>query len=316
MCCGHITDFRLDKIRNKSYECKACLDKEISRYYTDIGLTVVERPFVVGCVNRSRGSRYVKFNSCGHFKEVQIVHAKEGIVACKECMEEKVVSEFLSLGYTVIPSVDNTIQKRYTRLVRINKCGHLKELQLVHAQEGHVGCKECITNRLEKEAISAGIYLLGASVNKNRNCRNYKLPCGCSHDFYTSNVEKGCWNCSKCNTTHLDKESSIYLYEIKSGDYSWLKLGYSHNSEYRKNSYGLDNTAECLLLFNRKLPTGRLAKRIEQNIHKSLCEYRLPREDMKLFMSANGHTECYPISMKGEILDVLMLETECEYHNN
>lgn len=308
MCCGHITDFRVDRVKSKSYECKVCLEKEISKYYSDIGLTIVDRPSTVGEISSTRGSRYVKFDKCGHFKEVQIVHAKEGIVSCKECLENKVVSEFQLLGYTVVhPSTPNN--KKCTRLVRINKCGHFKEVQLVHAQEGHVMCKECLTTRLIDEAKIAGIEFIGESVNKKKGYKNYKLPCGCTLDLHSSNIAKNSWNCNKCNTTYLERESSVYLYKITKGNYSWLKLGYSCNTNHRKNTYGLDDISECLLLFNHKLPTGRLAKEIEQSIHRIVSEHRLSKMDMKLLMKANGHTECYPLSMEDEILNILSEKT-------
>ena len=81
------------------------------------------------------------------------------------------------------------------------------------------------------------------------------------------------------------------------GPDEWLKLGYAKNIDFRTSRYGLPSDAEVSVLASRPFDTGKEAQEFEQSLHTKYSRKRLSADEMAIFHSQSGQTECYPVQM-------------------
>ena len=79
---------------------------------------------------------------------------------------------------------------------------------------------------------------------------------------------------------------------------NWLKLGYSEDVARRVCQYGLPVNYVVSHVCVRRFATGNEAHALEQLIHKTFESERLPKEEMNIFHTKSGASECYPIELQ------------------
>ena len=117
-------------------------------------------------------------------------------------------------------------------------------------------------------------------------------------------MRTGNFRCQVCEDYFYTQPSNTYLLHIKAGPDEWLKLGHAKNIKFRTTRYGLPSDAEVSVLATRPFDTGKEAQEFELFLHSKHRRKRLSADEMVIFHSQGGHTECYPIQM----VDTLIAE--------
>lgn len=217
-----------------------------------------------------------------------------------ERCREKYEKEAILVGLKYIGGSDKGLE--YRRYVR-EKCNHILDILPANVRKDNFLCGQCLQLKYETEAKDCGIVFM----NKvSRGINNYKLDCGHTQNIHISAVRNNEWLCRKCNKTYFELPSSLYLLQMKSQDFSWLKLGYTNNLKVRVRSYKLINT-EWNLLNIVPVPTGSQAIKIEQSLHSKYFKDRLNPNVMKNYHSQDGYTECYPTHLLDKFLEELKI---------
>jgi hypothetical protein len=240
---------------------------------------------------------------CGH--EAQYVTTsirKYESVRCKQCDEANLVEESTAAGLVLLGPGKDKNYRTYRRI----ECGHEAQYTLHSIREcGSVRCKQCDDKRFAEDAAKAGLVLLGPG--KDRFYRNYRWQsCGHEAGYQLGAVRNGHVRCQVCDATAWSKPSNIYLLQFAADDgNTWLKLGVSSNIDYRISRYGLlDEVRLIERLATIPFETGKAATAVEKALHISLRKHRIHSGQMKDYMKS-GHTECYPVTMRDEILEAL-----------
>ncbi len=262
-------------------------------------------------IGRDENHRLYKFIKCGHIQEIDLrkVRAQKGFV-CRACDEEFLKAEAKEIGLIYIGNHKNKGYKKY----KFQSCGHSlierstnirKNLQNSKSKR----CNECLSIRLNKEAKSAGLELLGPG--RSFYFREYKFKaCGHIQQITTNNVARKVFECQTCNKqSRHNKPSEIYLLKLKHKDFMWLKLGYSNNINSRIVDYGLPKNTSINILITKDFELGKEAYKHERKIHKKLFKKRLSPSLLKKY-HVSGYNECYPVEMEKELLK----EIKCISH--
>jgi len=297
--CNDYFDYYISGMR-KMFEdglkvnCPCCFKNELLAVQKDMDTSKIEF--------HSRGTYTFKYNKCGHV-QTQKLHSllKRESKKCFECVEEdhKITADNRGLVF---------LGKAGTKMYNYSfkDCGHIRALSCTDVRQGNFKCTECFKIKLEKEAISSNLILVGEPENKNANYRQYKtLCCGNTQDIITGNVRFNAWVCHNCKTTAFNLPSSLYLLKLTSPTTSWLKLGYSKNIKSRIIKYGLIPEIQSDILYSFDAGTGENAVKIEKKIHKKYYQLRIDPEVMRPFFINSGFTECYPLSMLHLLLEEL-----------
>lgn len=258
--------------------------------------------------------RLYRFNSCGHTRFLRYAAVSANRVKCKECQHIKRVKEASEKDLEFIREpleeyAENC--KADYGLYKFKSCGHSKLIQASKVRKGKFKCTECSDNRIKQEATLAGLTIIRkADVSDNISSiperhREYNLyqfkTCGHTQFISEGNVRLKNLSCRSCNATQSSTPSSVYLLSIKARGFEWLKLGVSNNIDFRKNNYSKAGDLDCKLLAKIDTKTGKLATRVEKEIHKIFKSSRLCPKLMKNYMTRSGFTECYPSHMEAEI---------------
>lgn len=184
------------------------------------------------------------------------------------------------------------------------KCGHEKDLTPQNVRKNQVQCKQCIFEKFGLLEKSSGLTVI-EKIDRNSNL--YRLGCGHIQLIYKSAILNGEWLCRSCNKTHFDLPSHLYLLSIKSNsdNFVWLKLGYSNNLNLRIKRYNLKDNCTVTKLITVPISSGLRAIRLEKQIHTYLFNSRLQPDAMKKYHLTDGYTECYPMSLKTDILSII-----------
>jgi hypothetical protein len=226
-----------------------------------------------------------------------------------ERMRNQYELEAMSAGLEYLGGADAEFPPAYRKYRKV--CGHIANMLPSHVRVYKGACKICISEKLEREAEKEGLTIIEKVFSKRYL---YQLPCGHSQEIYTSAVRTGEWICNKCNLTHFDSPSVLYLFEIVASDgFSWLKLGYSGNTPLRICRYGLVD-CELSIIFMLPFQTGRDVIKYEKKLHTQLLKDRLDPTVMKQYHTRDGYTECYPIQLKQTILELVNERLENENH--
>ena len=78
----------------------------------------------------------------------------------------------------------------------------------------------------------------------------------------------------------------------------------ARNPDTRKSGYGLNPQARIVEKSRIELKTGYDANRFEQKLLRMYRSKRLLSEDIRHMMKS-GHSECFPVSMKKELIGAL-----------
>lgn len=297
--CGHFRNIATGDVRDGQFTCTECSHNEFVEACTANNLTYISKAIDDGRYNKGE-FRYVRFNACGHEKNISRMRLLNGGKPhCNICEEVELTSYAKSLGMTFVKYVGNT-----RRLFIIDKCGHEKTLGLSNLKAGSVYCEPCAVDRFKQEAKESGLEYIGDCASKDR--RLYKTPCGCINEYRICHVRIGHWTCRTCEKGFRDYPNNIYLYRLKSGSFEWLKLGHGKNPNKRKYDYSLADGVCIELVTMLEVSTGKFAEDTEKALHRKYKKFNIDKTFMKQFMTESGFTETYPI----ELLDTLISEIE------
>ena len=286
--------------KHKEAKCSKCESERLSLEAEQGGLQIIGK----------QGRDYIYKLPCGHSKVISGKCVRTGGWRCTECYEEKIKESALNFGFEYI---GDSPKGPHYRLCRVIACGHLKDVQ-VHdiTNRPRKGiCKECIELKHKEEAVLADLELVGMPDNNDPNYRKYRTNC-CSteHDFMVTHVRRNSYTCPACGNSHLDNFSDLYLYKMTNGNLSWLKLGFSNNVSRRLAEYDLVEGTSSELLKTTRVPTGRIAIKLEKMLHSKFKQNKLDSTEMRKYFNVSGFNECYPL----EMLDTLLGELEKIQH--
>jgi uncharacterized protein len=293
--CGHEAEYEPGAVRNGRVRCQACLDQKLIDEATNAGLVLLG-------TGKSAHYRTYRWLSCGHEAEYQIFAVRTGAVRCQICLDQKLVDEADAAGLVLLgPGKVHTY-----RTYRWQACGHEAEYRLDHVRIGGVRCQTCLDQKLVDEATNAGLLLLGPG--KRTGYRTYRWQsCGHEAECRPVQVRIGRISCQECDATAWSKPSNIYLLQFAADDGNiFLKLGVSNNIDNRIKTYGLIDSVKLVEhIVTIPTDTGKEATLLEKSLHTKLRKHRIHPDQMKDYLTISGHTECYPVTMRDEILKAL-----------
>lgn len=277
--CGHESEILTNNVRKNKPLCKECYENSTSRRLESSGVQYLN------------GQSY-RVVQCGHVVTIKYPRMLTGKFECKECLNDINKQLADSKGLEMLgDSNRGSLYKRY----RVVTCGHHVELQKSNIKHGKFSCCVCLKEKLSNEATQVGITLVGES-SKGAVYREYLFPCGHSSHLKVEKVRDNLVNCFVCGDTSWTKPSNTYVFKLTDGESEWLKIGYARSVNYRKTRYGLPRTTECVLLLTKSHATGRDAALHEDEIFKSISQWKLPADRMKKYLTMSGATECYDIA--------------------
>lgn len=145
--CGHILELYKAKVEsNKLILCSECLTEE---RYKVASVNNYEILHVSG--KRSK----IRFNLCGHTKDLLSAQLLKGNAVCRECLEEEYQASISPHGLVTLSGSYRVLAGTY-RKFRL-PCGHSKQLRIDHARDGVWTCDECGDGYLTKPS---NVYLL------------------------------------------------------------------------------------------------------------------------------------------------------------
>lgn len=295
LSCGCTARLRHCHVKINNFICVECRDRKQKLKEESFGLTAIERiDYKITKYHRQE---------CGHILEMN----RDFLSGfCKVCQEEKYAKEAEENGLEIISEVKEGY--RY-RMYRFKACGHTQIIARCNVKTGNFKCQQCHDYRLEQEASSVGLTIVGKSTdNKNRL---YLAECGHILDIQTASVRSNEWTCHICKDTYILKPNNLYLLEVESLEdgFKFLKFGFSRNVEKRITSYG----AKCCktnILKVLPVPTGEVAHILESKIHSNFKSHNLEHGKMRDYLVVSGFTECYGIELKDAILNEIEIIEE------
>lgn len=270
--------------------------------------------------DESFGKSYKNYNlysfiDCGHTQHICTANVRTGEFQCRHCIDIKVKTDAENAGLTFIRKSDRAdlafgkAHRKYN-LYTFNKCGHTSYIHVQQVRDKSFTCHCCVDEKYKHEAEISGLEFLHSTDKsfgksyKDYNTYRFK-DCGHVQDIRYYDVHHKTFECRKCKGTRHSRPSNVYVYKIRSGDFTWLKLGFSYDLLFRKSSYDLPDDCEVDLVFAKETLTGQKARAIEQAVHEKFKTSKLCRDLMVNYMRKSGFTECYPLHLLDDILKEL-----------
>lgn len=262
---------------------------------------------------------------CGHTLDLCTGNVRKtskagGTFKCCKCYAEKEEEFKNNKGLDFIRQYEGNDFARPNRYshFRFIDCGH-EVIALRHrVKNSDFRCEKCIIENHVSLAYKRGLEYLGNASDTSLPNRfsNYKFKdCGHTRDIDRVCVERNNFKCHVCKTTFLTQKSNLYVYKISTDDSVFLKFGYGKNVKSRIREYGLPEGCKAELLVSYSIESGRIALRLEQEIHREYSEYNLHHNEMRKYFRLTGHTECYPLEVKDAIISTIRNKVE-ELHGN
>jgi len=321
--CNHEQFICKYKAQIGRFTCRACADEKSTFEIKEAGLTLVTRGDPEYGEKASDYSLYI-IDNCGHTKTISRGAVRSKQFICQVCTESKFDKEAADKNLTMIRTNEETGEllpyKYGDRLYLFNKCGHKKNINMEDVRTGHFWCNECQDLKIENEAKAVGLdYLRKATIDdmstevKNHGFFRFK-SCGHEQAISKTAVRSGHFKCNICNVSSKYKPSYVYLYRIETDGFSWLKLGFSSNPEFRGKKYQISADYKSTLIDVINFGTGTEANKAERGLHNLFKNYRLDSEYMKKYMTCSGFTECYPLEIEPELISELLKIKELNGH--
>ena len=312
--CGHEQFMCNSKVKKGITFCWTCSVNKADAYTKNAGLTFLRKINDFSDKKYAEINRY-SFNACGHEQNIQRSRVKTGQFVCQTCIELNYDKVAESQGLTMIRNDEITGEllpfKFGSRLYLFNNCGHKKSIKIDDVRSGRFMCNECQAVKIENEASNANLtYLRKATIDdmsteiKNHGFFRFN-DCGHEQALSKTAVRTGQFKCNTCNVSSKFKPSSVYLYKIETQYFSWLKLGFSSNPEFRGKKYNIATEYNSTLLSLIEFSTGEAANKFERSLHNLFKSYRLDAGYMKKYMKCSGFTECYPVDLELQLLSEL-----------
>lgn len=254
------------------------IEEKHEREAQENGLTLISHEKV-------KVTKLYRFNDCGHEKRLQPGHVRDGVIKCRICEESNYREICRKNGILII--AHNITSNPNDKLIRFEDCGHEKIATLSRCKTGNVMCTICQVKRLDEYAEINGCKFI-AFAGKHGV---YQLPCGHSDIYQHGNIKRGSFRCRICKESYTTKESFVYIFQIKTQDTEFIKIGFTGNLERRVRQLIVDGT-QVEVLLSRKFETGRLAEAFELTLHRKFADYKL-NYDLSKPVLKSGWTECY-----------------------
>lgn len=293
--CGHTAYLQATHVRSGNFKCDTCFLSGIIESVNKFG------DFFV-C--RTNGTKQVVVRSCGHVFDTHHAHKRtKEISKCFKCFQESLQDLADKNGYKVLDFSGGSWKS-----VQIKSCGHIRSVHLSQIEKGNIVCRICKDIAHSNIVAEAGLELLSQEPDRYNL---YKLPCGCTKTIRKDHAEDGSWLCENCSDSHYTKPSNLYLLQIETKGFTWLKLGFAKNVRLRISNYGLPLDAKVITLVEIPFESGRDAITVEKALHKKYKSLRLDSKLMGNYHTFNGHTECYPLRLKDDLLNDIYLKEKC-----
>ncbi|KIF49797.1 hypothetical protein M445_02880 [Vibrio owensii 47666-1] len=229
--CGHEQELFYVSVRTNVFECKQCWEEKKHADAAKHDLEIIQLK-----IKKSCGLYKLP---CGHQKILHYGNVNKGVFECDECWTTKTKGEANNVGLEFIKPVDKCGYGLYEF-----KCGHKQELLYQNVRNGVFECKICWRDKLEQDAINAGITLLEASVKQAGGL--YRLSCGHEKFIGYKEVRQKIFECKICWEERIKYEAINagleYLRSEDKENYAWYKLLCGHEqlitySAVRNKSY-------------------------------------------------------------------------------
>lgn len=229
--------------------CPSC--KKMKPFYKlksileDYGYTVITKDFEYGGSESSISYKCDK----GHYQEQRVRYIRRGR-KCYECRKygtyDKVVSDFISEGYTMITTRDEYIDTKTNVAYRCN-LGHVVSANVSDLSQGN-RCPECNHIRQSerfrtpkdlvlKEFHDSGYQVLNGDANYKNSSSVFTVNCPKGHEWKTSvtNFRIG-GRCKKCANEKLSEDRRRPLDDVlkifTDSEYSIVDNNYVYENSY------------------------------------------------------------------------------------
>lgn len=299
--CGHVRTIQTSAVRRKEFSCSECVNEKLKKEASDVGLELIGN-------SPATNYRMYKFKVCGHVREMTVANVRLNDFKCVDCYSLELIKEAGNIGLELIGAGS----KPKSRLYKFKRCGHVVSIRPSGVRRAGISsnkitCFECLNDTHKKEAINAGVELLGeGSTSKTKL---YKFTdCGHVREIRPTVVRIKGFICERCEETSRTKPSNVYLLKITSNNFTWLKLGHSKNIAHRAKQYGLPADSEIEIVAARKFDTGDQALNMESAIHKDQRKNKLCPDIMREYHARNGFSECYPLGLLDTIKSIILIK--------
>jgi len=299
--CGHEFTFNPCSMRHQKRSlCRECNDLKFDAVIKEKQVQLIKK------INTYTFKIIV--NKCKHEITTSIhnLSKTQGAFKCPVCMVEDFHDRCKELNVDVLENPANQEEvanyaspKKYAKFLR-RYCGHTF-ICLRHNLLSMRTCDVCIQNAKTEKLTNNGYEFVNKTDSNVKSLYRFK-SCGHTRVLFDVAALRGNAVCHICNNTSNTAKSKLYIIQFKTdGGFEFIKFGYGKNIKNRVREYSLKNTMFVSTLFEMDIATGNEARIIENSIHKSLNEFRLPNDTMKAFLTRTGYSECYPLNLLDEI---------------
>ena len=216
--CGHEQDIKYQHMAVGKFRCKECIKDKCEIAASEIGAEIIEN------LPLKDDADYKKYRlRCGHVKLMAPYNLN---ASCTECNENLINTKSEEANITILSKQSGSY------VCKFNTCGHIQNIKRSSILNNNIPkCFECVKIRYQIEAEAVGLKYISKTSVKDREYGyygEYILPCGCSKLIKPGNVRKNSWGC-EIHSSYWNKEAVLYLIEIKTEKFSWLKLGVTSN---------------------------------------------------------------------------------------
>lgn len=285
--CGHIKRIRRDCVISGFFKCSECYENKILALVSDSNYSM-ECDFKEFTY---KSSPY-KCKSCG-FIENKTFLAIKSKSSCSSCIKLNLQNHLVDNNIELITEFD-AIYSDYKL-----PCGHIQSIQKYKMLAGEYRCRQCHRDELLTLAENCELTLDINDRKDHRYCG--KLKCGCSQYVKGDKLRRGRVYCKTHDKTRMSSPSLVYLLEIESKGFIFLKLGFSLDLDKRIVGYKLAEGSRVIKLAEIKTANGFIANKLENSVHDKFTAHNLDKSLMLNYM-ISGYTECYPFILKDEIL--------------
>lgn len=256
------------------------------------------------------GSKYrCIINACGHTSDYYLANLEktDESAKCIICYDQEYFKRLANNGIEMLEYTSTTenITKNHKKVGRFKfvKCGHEFNAIRHHVGADKTKCQDCYKKEVSDLLNSNGYTF----VKKTTPVKSiYKFnSCGHSREFFDSAALRGNAICRECNVSTYDKPSYIYLLEIETDSWSFVKLGYGKDIKNRVREYRLVKECKVTVIKTVYFETGMSALLVEKSLHKKYANQRLNPDDICVYFNRQGFSECYPKAMQDTLLKEL-----------